>query len=447
MTAHTSASLGWVAGTNIASQLRNFCDNIAAAGDTLTITGMFNVTGRSYQFPSNFTMTGTGANSGFNITDSATGSWVFIAGSNNVFEHLNFLNPNAPETGYAGNNPVSGVDHDLSTTLHVAAGATCRWCKFSGHIGAHIRVYGRLTLENCLLEKGKYIIYGVSNTKLLFKDTFFRLALIDGTKIIEGGRHADWLIENCIYEEGRDGIDLTGGLHDATINDCIFRRNSVTAFDAKISHNNAGSYTTGSSNKFRNIRLNRCQFIDNLDQIVFTWNPNYQQDNGVPITLAMQTEFSPQDILMTDCVYEKSLSWTGSVSSSHMIKHGFNLHSLRPTYRGSTGQDWRLHPLNLYDGFTIHDYGNQGTVTRTTARATNSDVHFAFGPGGAAPEEPGIPPAPVSAGPAIKVNATTGLLSIDPSRLPVLTAKPFTARVTTGYGSDTDVFTVTNTLS
>ena len=106
-------------------------------------------------------------------------------------------------------------------------------------------------------------------------------------------------IYNSVFENGRDGIDTTGGFKDSVISKSIFRNNSVTGLDLKKCIESSADLSTNYA--ISNIKITDSQFINNQNGIVVT-----MLDQAGLLTAANADTQMPHDIQVTNSIFEKT---------------------------------------------------------------------------------------------------------------------------------------------
>jgi len=258
-----SSDLGWKAGEDITAKLRSLLGTKAVnGGDELVLDHMYRISG-SYRLPENFTLSAK-KGAGFEVTDAKTnGRPLLELGNRTTLNNLTIVYLNTPELG--GRSYRHGVDFFDKAGISASGkrNVVIKNCRLEGMISHHIR------LSNCNQPKviGCHIIGGfwavtISGRDLLFKDCLFEKSCCD---CIKGGADGI-LVENCVFQDTcRDGIDTTGGLNDAVIRNCIFRRLGCCGLDLK-------SHYEGPLGRPENvgILIEKCLFADMPNAVVLT---------------------------------------------------------------------------------------------------------------------------------------------------------------------------------
>ena len=128
-----------------------------------------------------------------------------------------------------------------------------------------------ITVRNSQFDGAAYQMrWGGLCTDFRVENSLFQNALVDGIKTMRGGGAGTQraTIYNSVFENGRDGIDTTGGFKDSVISKSIFRNNSVTGLDLKKIIESSADLNTNYA--VSNIKISDSQFINNQNGIVVT---------------------------------------------------------------------------------------------------------------------------------------------------------------------------------
>lgn len=307
-TVYYSSSLGWSAGQDITSEFGQLLSNTLQQNDTLILEDMVVLTGQNMQLPDGFTIIGQGG--GFDVTNSGENSGtVLLLGHGNRLYNLTVAHSNSPQTGYTGNNPVSGVDFHNKITIRCDQKSDCvlQNCKFEGNVSAFCDIRGgsEFVIVGCHFDGTAYQVRTLDDAVgLVVESSLFENALIDGIKTIRGADGSftrQVSVQNCVFKQGRDGIDMTGGFRDSKIIGTIFLRNRVSGIDVKSVaanlfqiHNQVNS----------NILIDRCEFIDSDNAIVFTSQDN--MNDPTLLTAEEYNDFSPSNMIIRNSIFERT---------------------------------------------------------------------------------------------------------------------------------------------
>jgi hypothetical protein len=122
----------------------------------------------------------------------------------------------------------------------------------------------------------------------------------------ETGPHQHRVSDNAglgrrvFQDNGRDGIDTTGGLNDTVIRNCTFRRLGVSGLDLKSHY--AGADLSRPENI--GILIEKCLFHDMPNAIVLTTNDcgRRKGPGNELLNAANMKKYAPHDIDINDCV-------------------------------------------------------------------------------------------------------------------------------------------------
>jgi hypothetical protein len=284
-----------------------------APGDKLFLDGKYDLTGGPYEFPDDFTLEAV-QHGGFTITDGDNARETFRLGNRNVMRNVTLSHPNTPKDRTKSTNAKPGIHHSKKIAIVVEDKEDCtfEYCRFEGFISTHLKLNGRRhTIRHCHIVGGYWATYWAPPAlDYRVQYTFFQDATGEALKT---GRAPDAgtqrpIVEHCVFQGAwRDGIDTTGGFKDGIIRDCIFRRNDVGGVGGGIDLKTAmvPGLNWGQNLANRNVRIERCQFIDLKNAIVLTFN-----DRDRTMTPATAPRFCPQEIYVNDCIFEKTAEWT-----------------------------------------------------------------------------------------------------------------------------------------
>jgi hypothetical protein len=486
MTAYTTGASGggytglnWTPGTNVTAQLRALCLSLNNTGHSLRLEGMFNLSGlRQITTPQNFTIDAIPDVGGFNFTDTATrGDECMTVSAGNTFKNLRLDATNSPPYNpNAGNNPVRGTDYHASRSILVNGDDfLLEACLLKGRINHQISINGdNCTVRLCEITEGFWALQLQANNGTVIEYCWFHDWYVDAIKTMNfglGTRNATLRFCNFKAGNGRDVVDFTGGWYNGVIHDLKVHGCNVVVFDYKMGFDSPSDLTLNRGlchnttiSRVIAVSCNRICTLTHLDN----GNENDYTINGQPALYTNPSNgptYAPQNLVFNDCDWQQFAqnSWLLMKGGHTVVTNNCRWRGLTSAQQpaGRTSYNNPAKPIPSSDPYydvyvaltnSMH-YGivNNGATTPAVLSLA-SDWYlptFQYGPGATSttdpgdPEEPAIPPAPVSAGPALSINASTGLLSVDPSRLPPQTAKEYTARVTTGHGTASDTFPVT----
>jgi len=293
-----SSDLGWKEGEDITTKFKSLLGTQGVkAGDEFILDHTYRV-GGTHKLPDDFTLSAK-KGAGFEVTDAKTnGKPLLELGNKTTLNNLTITYLNTPELGVRTHK--RGVDFldKRGITVSGKSDILIKNCRLEGMISNHI------SIRNCKQPKviGCHIIGGFwavtgSGKDLVFKECFFEKSCCDGFK---GG--ADGILfENCVFQHSRDGIDTTGGLNDAVVRNCIFRRLWVSGLDLKSHYSRAGDLGRPEN---VGILIEKCLFSDVPNAVVLTTLDDRRRKGGEDLlTAANMKKYAPHDIDINDCVF------------------------------------------------------------------------------------------------------------------------------------------------
>ena len=211
------------------------------------------------------------------------------------------------------------------------------------------------------------------------------------------------LIERCIFQgTWRDGIDTTGGFKDSVVRDCILRRNDVGGVGGGIDIKTVIEPKTADTDMHpdlmnKNIRIERCQFIDVPNAIVIT-----AVDRANRPTVENVKQWVPHEIYIDDCTFERTRDWP-NITRAILLKGGHTIRWNNAQRRGDV----------VFFGTMMPRKDSRGTYGESTMAALatvnfdvggtelpvaepqpyNEDVPFPHGPQRALPPRKPVTPA------------------------------------------------------
>jgi len=293
---HRTADLGWKAGEDVTEKFGGLLKSgKLKAGDRLVLDHTYRIAG-THRLPDQFTLSAK-KGAGFDVTDAKANPRPLLElGNENTLHNLTITYLNTPELG--GRSYRHGVDFFDKNAIDASGknDILIQNCRLQGMVSHHIRI------SNCNKPKviGCHIIGGfwavtVSGKDLLFKDCLFEKSCCD---CIKGGADGI-LVENCVFQDTcRDGIDTTGGLNDAVIRNCIFRRLGCCGLDLK-------SHYEKDLGRPENvgILIEKCRFYDMPNAVVLTTLDYGRRKRGKDLlTAANMKDYAPHEIDIKDCV-------------------------------------------------------------------------------------------------------------------------------------------------
>ena len=295
---HT-ADLGWVAGTDVSSDVTDFINNTVSAGDQLIVDAFYKISGSGYTFPAGFTMTGGLSNkaAGFECIDgiqavadyygeTINNDAVFEVGANTRIENLRLTQATFDPLTLLGGGikeawfKVDGVDNfTFLNNWSDCVGWNCVSLEgsdnayFEGNyfdsLKAGINISGGDNLRFIRnVWTGGYIARNIGDTA--------NQVFGDGIKTIEYSEALTNPIVtgNLFFDGQRDAIDTTGGFKDATVSGNAFQ--SLTAIDIKSQYDDSSTPSVIVENTGISITGN-C-FVSSLIVLTTEFLENYSYD-------------------------------------------------------------------------------------------------------------------------------------------------------------------------
>ncbi len=329
---YRSAELGWKAGQDVTREFIHLLKGLGP-GDKLVLEARYKLTGGPYQFPDDFTLEAV-HDGGFDITDSKDNQQAtFSLGDRNVLRNLTLVHPALPPKTEKTTNPQHGEHFFDKVSVLVEDRKECifEYCRFEGRISHHISFKGgeRHVIRNCHVIGGFWSVALAGGClDFAIQNTFFQDVNGEAVKTCRG-RNAGTQrarVENCVFQGcWRDGIDTTGGFKDGVVRDCIFRRNDVNGVGGGIDIKTViepktvdGDLHPNLMNK--NIRIERCQFIDVPNAIVITLS-----DRAETLDAKNAPQWAPHEIYIDDCTFERTADWPDEVRAI-LMKGGHSVH-------------------------------------------------------------------------------------------------------------------------
>jgi len=382
-TVYHSSELGWSAGQDVSAEFADFLANTVVAGDELRLDRMYRISG-THQLPDDFTLSAV-MGAGFEVTDvDPDQSRQFLRlGNQNTLRNLSIIYLNTPEPAPGETNPVRGVDfyNMIGITATDRSEILIENCELYGSISHHLRVNGGSNIEVI----GTHIVGGYWTVYLAgdVSDVTFRNCVIercqgDGIKTGRGGPDGvkRVLVDTCLFQDnGRDGIDTTGGFMDSTVRNTIFRRlfsgMDIKSFFESPEHLSLDCMNTG-------ILVERCTFTDMGSAIsLSTIDRGLEYNNGDYFLDADSAQiYAPHDLDINDCVIER----TGdSDVRMLLLKGGHTVRYENAMFCGEGIGEVRY--TNVYETF------GPDTLSQEVSEALNHSVTGTLGP----TCEPGAP--------------------------------------------------------
>jgi hypothetical protein len=393
-TTHHSSELGWSAGQDVTDELAEFLADTAAAGDELRLEHTYRVSG-THQLPDDFTLSAA-PGGGFDVTDAASDQHrAFLhLGHGNTLRGLTITYLDTPEPGPRGTHPERGVDFYPMNGITITdkSDILIEACALYGSINHHVKVAGgsQIQIIGTHVVGGYWTIYLAGDvTDVVFRRCVIEQCQGDGIKTGRGGAFGvkRVLVDTCLFQDnGRDGIDTTGGFMDSTVRDTIMRRMfsgmDIKSFFESPEHLSMDCMNTG-------IRVEGCTFTDMANAIsLSTIDRGLEHNDGVHFLDADTAQiYAPHDVEIHDSVFER----TGEPGVRMLLMKGG--HTV--TYHNAQfcGEDvGEVKYTNVYETF------GPDTLSREVSEALNHSVTGTLGPPCAA-GPPGDTSVPFEYGP------------------------------------------------
>jgi hypothetical protein len=308
-TVHRSADFGWKANQDVTEAFtRLLQDGTLKAGEELVLdhTYRINIQSRNpRRLPANFTLSAV-KGAGFDVhgfsPESNPRNPVLELGERNTLRNLTITCVDAPPPGPTGGKRGVNFFKGVGISAEDKNDLLFENCRFTGSIGHTFK------LSNCSRIKflGCHIVGGYWSLRLVgVSDAVLWRCLIekcqgDGIKTGPGKKKARrFLVENCVFpDNGRDGIDTTGGFSDSVVRNTVFRRLKVSGLDIK-----SVASRTRPPEQNTNIRIENCLFHDTPNAIVLTvGDQERRRKQGDFLTPENIKAYAPHDIEIVNCV-------------------------------------------------------------------------------------------------------------------------------------------------
>jgi len=401
-TVHRSKDLGWKANQDVTKEFSKLLtDGTLKAGDELVLDHKYRIRG-SYVLPANVTLSAV-QGGGFDVTDARENQRPLLTLDNSdTLNNLTITYLNTPELG--GRGIRHGVDF-LDKQAISASGKhnlTIKNCRLEGMVAIHIRLDDckKVQLIGCHIIGGFWAVTP-DVTDFVARRCLFEKSCGDSMKV--SLRRAR--VENCVFQDnGRDGLDSTGGINDSVIRNSIFRRLGVCGLDIKSHYETRTGRIEDVRPENIGIRVEKCLFHDMPNAIVLTTLDNDRR-RGMKdlLTAANMKTYAPHDIEINECVF-------GHVETP-----------LRPTRKGGYGVDYPkqqeyMRLILLKDAYDIsyrdartfgdrimpvlvHSIGGSKALSREAAEAIDRSLSGNVLDEPAPPVQPGVTEVPFACGP------------------------------------------------
>lgn len=418
------ADLGWTPGADVSQRISDFFagvpnagnnNQVAAAGDTLYLDSATRfqltlATSGNITLPANFTLSAVDGG-GFDLQDGVTsGSGYYFTGSSGCYIYNLTVRANggeAGDTGYVGNSPVPGTDHNYERFIEIPIGAhdaILRNCDFEGQIEIWVRLSGGgdsaglndVLIEGCRFYGAKYTVWMVGKVyRPIVRKCYFERSMQDCVKAAMlfvstpggwVGPLSDGVVVNSkgnhFKDQNREAWDTTGGMYKFIFEDDITNR---AYMDIKIPIKELADPTNDLPNVWNpyvkygcnEVIVRRAHFIGTGRgrYIICTGDTRY--DSGEVIGISDYNRVAPRDLTFEDCIWERN---SGDNQELFFMKQENGLVVRRLDIRGKTGDT----ESTIVDADWTTKLGNNGyppsgwspptarDVSGTTTSATNT---------------------------------------------------------------------------
>lgn len=112
------------------------------------------------------------------------------------------------------------------------------------------------------------------------------------------------LVENCVFQDnGRDGIDTTGGFNNSFVRNCVFRRLGVSGLDLKSHYESRTGRIEELAPENIGILVEKCLFHDMPNALVITTLDCGRRTGNELLNSANMKKYAPHDIDINHCVF------------------------------------------------------------------------------------------------------------------------------------------------
>jgi hypothetical protein len=396
---HHSSDFGWAADQDVTEDLAKLLESgKLKSGDEFVLDHTYRISG-THELPDHFTLSAV-KGAGFEVTDAKDRCNFLVLGNNNTLHNLTITYLNTPKLG--GRSIRHGKDFFDKRGINASGKSNLliKNCRLVGMIAHHI-VFGncdQARFIGCHIAGGFWSVV-VSGKNLVFRRCLIEKSCGDG---IKGGADGG-LVENCVFQDnGRDGIDTTGGLNDTVIRNGTFRRLGVSGLDLKSHYTGADLFRPENIG----ILIEKCLFHDMPNAIVLTTNDcgRRKGPGNELLNAANMKKYAPHDIDINDCVI------------------GYAETPLLPTGKGGYGVDYptkegeHMRVILLKDAYAIRyrnarlfgdrimpvyvrSDGGSRHLSKEAAEAIDHSVTGNVLDEPAPPIEPGVTEVPFACGP------------------------------------------------
>jgi len=401
---HRSSDFGWEADQDVTEAFTALLESgKLKAGDEFVLDHKCRISG-THELPDNLTLSAV-KGAGFEVIDAKENQRPLLElGNDDTLHNLTITYLNTPELG--GRGIKHGVDFfdKQAITAYGKRRLLFKNCRLEGMIAIHARLQNcdQVEFVGCQIVGGFWAL-AVSGRDLVFRRCLFEKSCGDG---IKGGADGA-LVENCVFQDnGRDGIDTTGGLNDTVVRNTIFRRLGVCGLDIKSHYESRTGRIADLRPENIGIRIEKCLFHDMPNAIVLTTlDAGRRKGPGKDLlTAANIKKYAPHDIDINDCIFghaEKPLlpAGKGGYGVNYPTKDGEYMrmillkdaYSIR--YRNARFSGDRIQPVYVYS------IGGSRSLSKEAADALDRTITGNVLDEPAPLIEPGVTEVPFACGP------------------------------------------------
>ncbi len=362
MTIIHSSDLGWKANQDISKEFATLAKTFKP-GDTFVFDHMYKISGRDIDLPNNFTLAGGTPGAGINIIDSATNTHALMElGNANTLIDLTVTHSNTPNNDYVNKISIAANGKDDIKVLN---------SKFEGNVGIllEIRDVDNLVVKDSEFDGGYYQMRVTSGENMLVENTLFQNSFGDGIKTSRAANKFDpvtnaTVVDSVFLNNGRDGIDTTGGFRDSIVKDSVFVGNSVSAMDIKTAYDEEADFSGPVKNV--NILITGSEFIDNHTAVIVTTNDLGDRDYLNPVNAL---KYASQDITLENSIVENTASTNKKML---YVKDSYDVHWNNVTLLG------RINELRVDDRYDLglpNDISGTNVTTGSPRPSVNDSVY------------------------------------------------------------------------
>lgn len=307
-TVHHSTDFGWTAGQDVTEQFTALlASGKLKAGEELVLDHTFRTSG-GHKLPANFTLSAV-KGAGFDVPAKPVHSPLLALADGCALRNLTITYLDTPPL--EGRGIKHGVDFIDRIGINAADknDLLIENCALTGSIAHHIALHdcSRVKVIGCHIAGGFWTVVLVGVSDLVFQRCLIEKSHGDGIKTCRGQRTVVQrvLVEDCVFQDnGRDGIDTTGGFADSVIRNTIFRRLGACGMDCKSFYDRPRDGKVDLSPQNCGIRFEKCQFYDVPNAVTFT-TIDAGRSSKVPgqeiINAANVKACAPHDVELDDC--------------------------------------------------------------------------------------------------------------------------------------------------